>query len=137
MNVQAALLIALVTGWLGEASTRTASGPLGSTIPPTESCIHELSSAELTKKNRDHYRPFLDTTIVRTQGCTRHVLILPSRSTVTSYLIVDTRTNDTVLNDSFAFTGSAFAWDITHISGIYKVRMGACHMAGDFNLTIR
>ena len=137
MNVQAALLIALVTGSLGEALSLTASGPVGSVIQPTESCIHDLSIAKLTKKNRDHYQPFLDTTIVRAKGCTRHVLILPSRGTVTSYLIVDPVTNDIVLNETFAFTGSGFAWDITNIAGTYKVRMGACHMAGDFNLTIR
>ncbi len=65
------------------------------------------------------------------------MLILPSRGTVTSYLIVDTITTDTVLKETFGFTRSGFAWDITNIEGLYKVRMGACHMAGDFNLTIR
>jgi hypothetical protein len=48
MNVQAALLIALVTGLLGEVSTHKPNIPGDIAIQPKDSCTYELSVAKLT-----------------------------------------------------------------------------------------
>jgi hypothetical protein len=105
--------------------------------PFSDTCIYHLRSAPLTEANRAHYRPFQDTMIVRDGTCGKHILLLPSRGTVTSYLIVDAVSSDTVFNESFLFDGIGRPWDISYRPGEFHVHMGACHMGGDFKLSIR
>jgi hypothetical protein len=137
MHWQAAHLVFLATlvigtGWAAPEVMHTEE-----LTEPKDSCVYTLSIAKLTKKNREHYRPFLDTTITRSGDCRRHVLMLPARGTVTSYWVIRTESPlDTVANFTFGVLDDQ-PWDITYAIGEYRVEMKACHMSGEFKLNIR
>lgn len=137
MNATLFLFVACATCLLGRSAFVPGAEEGSLAGQYKDSCTYELLKAKLTDGNREHYRPFLDTTIVRVTECGKHVLVLPSRGTAMSYLIVDAVTLDTVLQKTFRFSAAGSAWDITSAQGDYAVHMGACHVGGDFQLSIR
>lgn len=137
MGVQSILLSLLALGLLGIGANapHASNGPVADRTADT--CFHALKPNKLPRSYKTAYQPFDDVTIRCAPNCGRQMLQLPSRGTVTSYVIVDAATADTVHVDAFRYRREPHLWDITLIRGDFKVRMNACHMSGDFKLSIR
>jgi hypothetical protein len=98
-----------------------------------DTCTYHLSvPPDLDLPNTPHF----DTTIVRSPGCSKHMLWFPAGGTETRYILqMDTVRRD--LHFSKAEVDKQFL-DITNLpSGAYEVHLLACSNGGSFTLRIQ